>query len=113
MTSHFHEHRAHGSAAAPVALLSTEAVVARLKSCARHAKLGDVRVVVHEFEPQGASVALLGDGSALIVHTWPELGVLSMDVWSVRADAHALLEALLRWSSGVSVEPPLVHALGQ
>ena len=34
---------------------------------------------LHRFEPVGVSIARIGASSSVVVHTWPERGVLTLD----------------------------------
>ena len=43
---------------------------------------GDIRECSHRFSPQGYSLILSAPGLFWAVHTWPELGVLTVDVVS-------------------------------
>ena len=38
------------------------------------------RVLVHRFEPQGASLLFFGPALRLAVHTWPERGIATVDL---------------------------------
>lgn len=36
----------------------------------------------HVYEPQGVSRVLVADNARLLLHTWPEHGSASLDIWS-------------------------------
>jgi S-adenosylmethionine decarboxylase len=44
--------------------------------------ISEVNKVIHEFEGQGLTVCLVLEESHLIVHTWPELQFLSLDMYT-------------------------------
>ena len=39
--------------------------------------------ISHAFEPHGLSLAVLGSGVRVAMHTWPEYQVLTVDVYSL------------------------------
>lgn len=55
---------------------------AALRACAARASLGRSRptAIQHRFQPQGQSLVLLTSELRVYIHTWPELGALSLDV---------------------------------
>lgn len=57
---------------------------------------GSGPTVVHAFEPHGDSVAVLGEACRVVLHTWPEHRLVTVDVYA---------------PSPISLEP-LVSALG-
>jgi S-adenosylmethionine decarboxylase len=62
----------------------------------------------HRFEPRGASLVAVRAGCRVVAHTWPERGVLTLDVYSAAAAPRVViercLEALLGRSAEVRVE---------
>lgn len=57
----------------------------------------------YTFSPHGLSGAIGLDGSLVAIHTWPENGQATVDIYSCREDldAHGIQEALaLRFSAG-------------
>lgn len=51
--------------------------------------------VVHQFEPKGTSWVRFSASGRVVLHTWPEKGVVSVDVWSHQAvDLAHCLEGL-------------------
>ena len=40
--------------------------------------------VVHQFEPSGTSWVRFSEAGRVALHTWPEKGLVSVDVWSER-----------------------------
>ena len=72
-------------------------VVGRLQRFAEIANLAGAPVLTHEFSPQGFSAALIAPGSTIVVHTWPENGLLTVDVWTLDPQVRRLMNDLLRW----------------
>jgi S-adenosylmethionine decarboxylase len=62
------------------------------RTCAQlgHALTGQV---LHRFEPQGLSLVLFGPRLRLVLHTWPERDVATLDVLC-GGEAEALVEAV-------------------
>lgn len=52
-----------------------------------------VRWSHHEFSPQGVSMTGTAETIRIVVHTWPESGTSTIDVWSARADPAVLVQA--------------------
>jgi|GEM_PF-4957409 len=59
-----------------------------------------VRECTHHFTPQGFSLILSVPGIFLAIHTWPELGLLTVDVVSQNSDISLQLTAKLQESLG-------------
>ena len=73
-------------------LLSDEALVQRvMEDAARAARATIVRSVFHRFSPQGVSGVVVISESHLTIHTWPERGVASIDIYTSGARAEPRL----------------------
>lgn len=51
-----------------------------------------IRWVGHEFEPQGVSLVGHGSNVRVALHTWPELGWATIDLWAAGPDAQLALD---------------------
>ncbi len=52
------------------------------------------------WSPQGRSATYFGAASTIVVHTWPELGVATIDVWADDADERlTAVAAALGWTA--------------
>lgn len=73
-------------------LLSDEAHVQRvMEDAARAARATIVRSVFHRFSPQGVSGVVVIAESHLTIHTWPERGAASIDIYTSGARAEPRL----------------------
>jgi S-adenosylmethionine/arginine decarboxylase-like enzyme len=52
-------------------------------------------ILVNKFQPQGVSISILSERSRVVTHSWPELGVLTLDV-SAPADFAQRMAAACR-----------------
>ena len=59
-----------------------------------------VRECTHHFTPQGFSLILSVPGIFLAIHTWPELGLLTVDVVSENPELSLQLASQLQESMG-------------
>lgn len=50
---------------------------------------------IHAWTPQGLSAASFRADRTVVLHTWPERGIATLDVWSA-ADADAYIDAIAR-----------------
>jgi len=53
----------------------------------------------HAFEPHGDSVAVLGDRCRVVLHTWPEHALVTVDVYADRPASLAPLVQVLGWQT--------------
>ena len=53
--------------------------------------------VIHEFEPTGTSWVRFSEAGRVALHTWPERGLVSVDVWSDQPVDLAERLATLGW----------------
>ena len=71
--------------------LNDHALLIRLlQSCSRRFDDSCEVSQCKQFEPQGLSVVLMGGETSLVLHTWPELGVATLDVSAKSEFAKAL-----------------------
>jgi S-adenosylmethionine decarboxylase len=105
----------HGCRCAPVWLLDATALGAACADAVRSAGLQAVGQLFHEFPatvhgPGGVTATVLLAESHLCVHTWPEQGAVTLDVYvcNFGADhshkARALMDALLALFEPATVE---------
>ena len=80
----------------PFQLLNDQAPLVRLlQSCSLRFDDSSAARQYKQFEPQGLSAVLVGSATRLVLHTWPELGVATLDVSAKAEFARALfLECL-------------------
>jgi S-adenosylmethionine decarboxylase proenzyme len=62
-----------------------------LERAARAARATVVRSVFHRFSPQGVSGVVVIQESHLTIHTWPERGTASIDIYTSGTAAEPLL----------------------
>ena len=67
-----------------------------LRRCLGDAGFSPARWVSHQFEPRGASVVALGAALRLVVHTWPELRIATLDLWTSALPAESILDLCVR-----------------
>lgn len=67
---------------------STEDVRRHLMRAARNANATIVQDVFHTFSPQGVSGVVVIAESHIAIHTWPEFGCASVDVFSCSDKIH-------------------------
>lgn len=70
--------------------------------------------VTWRWAPHGLSATYFAAASTIVVHTWPELGVATIDVWADDADERiTAVAAVLGWTaierSGLLRGPHLEH----
>lgn len=68
------------------------------------AGLGMSEWLTHAFEPQGVSLLAFGPQGRLALHTWPELGVVTIDLWTETKSGDLALE-LCKTALGGSARP--------
>jgi len=61
--------------------------------------------LMHRYAPQGLSLVRHGPTGRLALHTWPERGVATLDVWAPHEVLGERWEALAAW---ISRQPPYV-----
>ncbi len=64
------------------AINSAEAVRAALLDAVRRANVTLLQIVLQEFEPQGITAVAIIAESHVIIHTWPEHGFVTLDVFT-------------------------------
>jgi S-adenosylmethionine/arginine decarboxylase-like enzyme len=74
-----------------LAKLPVEQLRAVLEEACAITGLELTQVVEHRFEPQGASLVLLGPALRLALHTWPERDVATLDVLGPEAELLGLV----------------------
>ena len=62
-----------------------------------------LRLHAHHFQPQGLSVWLLLPAMRVVLHTWPEHGLATLDLTG--ADANELEQWLMEIAAAVGMEP--------
>ncbi len=65
-----------------------------LESVRRHDPSASQRLS-KKFQPQGVSIALVGGHCRVLVHSWPERGILTLDVSAPRDNIEPLWKAAL------------------
>jgi S-adenosylmethionine decarboxylase len=65
-----------------IALANTSLVQAYAKEFIRQSKLHVVYELRHDFQPNGTSLVFILSTSHLVVHTWPEVNYLHLDLIS-------------------------------
>lgn len=66
-----------------------------VRDIARTANLSVVQVIAHKFSPQGVTVLALLAESHIAVHTWPECGTCSLDIFLCsHRDPSAIVSAI-------------------
>lgn len=70
-----------------------EGICERLLSLARPVDPSSRIELTHSFEPQGLSVVASGDSCRLFVHSWPEHGVCTVDIYAPAKPAEELERA--------------------
>ena len=97
----------------PAALGEVARVQRILEDAARAARATIVRSVFHKFSPQGVSGVVVIAESHLTVHTWPELGVASVDIYTSGTTAEPRLALpVLRQGFRAARETVSEHARG-
>lgn len=54
-------------------------------------------VLAHTFEPQGDSFAIVSAGCRVVLHTWPEHALVTVDVYAAHPVALTVLTTELGW----------------
>jgi S-adenosylmethionine decarboxylase len=67
-----------------------------LRRCLEAAGFSPAQWVSHQFEPRGASVVALGATLRLVVHTWPERGIATLDLWTSSLPAERIVDLCVR-----------------
>jgi len=77
-----------------------------MESAVRSGKLTKIRSYYHQFSPDGVSGIILLAESHLSFHTWPEYGLVALDIFTCgpSENAEAALEYILQKLNPVSVE---------
>jgi S-adenosylmethionine/arginine decarboxylase-like enzyme len=101
--------------ATPEGCADAEEIVAAVEGAARGRAF--VRLALHRWSPRGVSGLWIVEGGRVVVHTWPERGVATIDAWAPEG-AWAAVDAVakeaaarLRWrgrpepSGGPSLAP--------
>lgn len=104
----------YGCPAATPQFTDSDTLRALCLDCARAAGLTIVGDAFHQFQPQGVTGAVLLSESHLAIHTWPEHGFVTVDVYvcNLASDNTAKAEMLFR-SLEVALRPARtrVHTL--
>jgi S-adenosylmethionine decarboxylase proenzyme len=61
---------------------STKKIVNALKKIVKESKLGLIKIITHEYEPQGVTGIAIIKESHIAIHSWPEHNFLSIDIFS-------------------------------
>jgi S-adenosylmethionine decarboxylase len=61
---------------------STKTIVNALKKIVEESNLGLVKIINHEYEPQGVTSIAIIKESHIAIHSWPEYNFLSIDIFS-------------------------------
>ncbi len=74
-----------------------------LKLAINHVKMRIVKIEIHEFQPYGLSGIFILAESHLTFHTWPEYGILTIDVFTcnISVDLKLILPILLNEFNGI------------
>lgn len=70
-------------------LEKVEPIIHVLNRIVEKSKLKKVGEASHQFSPYGATAVILLSSSHICVHTWPELGLLELDIFSCEGQEKA------------------------
>ena len=73
----------------PKILMDVSRIEDLLVGAAKYAKAHIVDVVFHTFNPHGVSGVVVVEESHLAIHTWPEYGMLTYDIFTCSGRAAA------------------------
>lgn len=90
----------------PEKISSTDAMRDIMESAVRYGKLTKIRSYYHQFSPDGVSGIILLAESHLSFHTWPEYGLVALDIFTCgpSENAESALEYIIGKLSPESIE---------
>ncbi|MCB0214172.1 MAG: adenosylmethionine decarboxylase [Anaerolineae bacterium] len=94
----------------PDIIRDRESILGCLKQAAQIAKVTVVGHLEHYFSPEGYSAVLVLEESHLSIHTWPEYGYISLDLYScnLETDFDAVEKFLAQQFKAKNVESQLL-----
>ncbi|MGE0800164.1 MAG: adenosylmethionine decarboxylase [Lautropia sp.] len=104
----------YGCGCEPALLISPQRLTGLLRTEVAAAELAVVGEAVHRFEQAGVTAVLLLAESHLSVHTWPELGAVTLDVYvcNFGADNSIKAERLIeRLTAAFAAAEPVIRRL--